>query len=100
LASHSARRRVSDENLRGWYGGGGRVKDLRVARLDARAFRSCLDPPAAAGVFALRFSSPGTVAGRREMCRTVREGCSRQRNLLKMFPAIEITANDDITTNP
>jgi hypothetical protein len=35
LASHSARRRDSDENLRAWYGGGGKFKDST-----GRGFRS------------------------------------------------------------
>jgi len=35
LASHSARRRVSDENLQGGYGGGGKFKDTT-----GRGFRS------------------------------------------------------------
>jgi len=55
LASHSARRQLSDENLRGWYGGGGRVKDLRVARLDARASVPALTRPPPPGFLLLGF---------------------------------------------
>jgi len=32
--------------------------------------------------FASRFSSRGIVAGRRDVCRPAREGCSRRGNLL------------------
>jgi hypothetical protein len=55
LASHPAYRHYSDENHRGWYGVVGRVKDLRVARLDVRASVPALTRPPPPGFGFLGF---------------------------------------------